>query len=462
MRSLRNRLAFLFFAITLAAIAVLYLYVVPQLESRLRDEKLSQLTIAAQQSVRQIESTLGSDLPEGEVARVVRAAGDAANARVTLLRIGRVGGLPAPDTVADSSEPPVPELALPTADEAARTGRLTAGSEVAADGPVAQVAVPLREDGRVTEVAVYSTPMNDVDRNVAIVRAQILVAGVIALVLAVVAGWLIARALAQRVKRLEKAAEQVAAGDFSRPIPVDSDDELGQLAVAFNDMQRQLAQLDRARKQFIATASHELRTPLFSLGGFVELLEDEELDDETRARFLAQVRQQVDRLAKLSVDLLDLSRLEAGSLELRPEPVDLSDLARSVSSEFEPVLAQHDSHLEVRLPGHPVEAQCDPVRAAQIMRILIDNAVTHTATGTNIVVSAARDNGVATLAVRDHGRGIERTALSQIFEPFYTSDDAQGSGLGLAIASELAERMNGRLGVESRPGRTVFTLELPA
>jgi signal transduction histidine kinase len=64
--------------------------------------------------------------------------------------------------------------------------------------------------------------------------------------------------------------------------------------------------------------------------------------------------------------------------------------------------------------------------------------------------------------VRDHGKGIPRTALSQVFEPFYTSDDAQGSGLGLAIASELAERMNGRLGVESRPGRTVFTLELPA
>lgn len=467
MRSLRNRLAFLFFAITLAAIGVLYLYVVPQLESRLRDEKLSQLTAVAQQTAPQIASTVGGDLPAGAVARIVRAASDAANARVTLLRIGRVDGLPAPDTITDSSEsgerdPAVPELALPTADEAARTGRVTAGSEVAADGPVAEVAVPLREQGRVTEVAVYSTPMNDVERNVAIVRAQILVAGAIALALAVLAGWLIARALAQRVKRLEMAAEQVAAGDFSRPIPVDSDDELGQLAVAFNDMQRQLAQLDRARKQFIATASHELRTPLFSLGGFVELLEDEELDDETRARFLAQVRQQVDRLAKLSVDLLDLSRLEAGSLELRPEPVDLSELAKSVSSEFEPVLAQHDSHLEVRLPGQPVEAQCDPVRVAQIVRILIDNAVTHTVAGTNIVVSAAREDGVACLSVRDHGRGIERAALSQIFEPFYTSDDAQGSGLGLAIASELAGRMNGRLGVESRPGRTVFTLELPA
>lgn len=462
MRSLRNRLAFLFFAVTLAAIAALYLYVVPQLQSRLRDEKLSQLTAAARKTVGQIEPVVGSDLSSEQIDRIVRAASDGASARVTLLRIGRVGGEPRPSVIADSSEPRLPILSLPAVERAVRSGRIATGSEVTADGPVAEVAVPLSHGGRIVEVAVYSTPMADVERNVAVVRSQILIAGAIALALAVLAGWLVARALAQRVKRLERAAEQVAAGDFSRPIPVDSDDELGQLAVAFNDMQRQLAQLDRARKQFIATASHELRTPLFSLGGFVELLEDEELDEETRARFLAQVRQQVDRLAKLSVDLLDLSRLEAGSLELRPELCDLSELARSVSSEFEPVLAQHDSRLEMRLPARPVEARCDPVRVAQIVRILIDNAVTHTTPGTSIVVSARRDDGSAWLAVRDHGKGIPRSALSQVFEPFYTSNDAQGSGLGLAIASELAERMSGRLGVESRPGRTVFTLELPA
>src|ERR1700757_3072780 len=145
-------------------------------------------------------------------------------------------------------------------------------------------------------------------------------------------------------------------------------------------MQRQLAQLESAREKFIATASHELRTPIFSLGGFVELLEDEELDPETRRRFLDQVRDQVARLAKLSVDLLDLSRLEAGSLELRPEQVDLGELTRSVSGEFEPTLAQHDARLELRTPGgrEAIQAQCDPVRVAQIMRILIDNALTHT------------------------------------------------------------------------------------
>ena len=309
-------------------------------------------------------------------------------------------------------------------------------------------------------VIAYSDPVSDVVRNVGIVRHEILVAGGIALLVALVGGYLIARALALRVKRLEQAAERVAAGEFGRPIPVDSTDELGQLAVTFNKMQRQLAQLELARKKFIATASHELRTPIFSLGGFVELLEDEDLDAETRARFLDQVRDQIERLRKLSVDLLDLSKLEAGSLELRPEQVDLGELTRSVSGEFEPTLAQHDAHLELRL-ARRIEALCDPVRVAQIMRILIDNALTHTPPGTRIVVTAGRDDGHLRMAVRDDGEGIEPQAMPRIFEPFYTADDAQGSGLGLAIASELAERMAGRLLVSSGPDETVFTLEIP-
>jgi signal transduction histidine kinase len=310
-------------------------------------------------------------------------------------------------------------------------------------------------------VIVFSAPVADVIQGVAIVRHQILIAGAIALLFALVGGYLIARWLAARVKRLERGAERVAAGEFGEPLPVDSRDELGQLAAAFNEMQRQLGQLERARKQFIATASHELRTPVFSLGGFVELLEDEELDASTRRRFLGHVSEQVERLRKLSVDLLDLSRLESGSLELRPEHVDLAELTRSVSSEFEVSLGQHDSHLELRLAPR-VEATCDPVRLAQIVRILIDNAVTHTPAGTRIVVTAEREDGHVRLAVRDNGEGIDAAALPRVFEPFFTSDDAQGSGLGLAIASELAERMDGRLKVETAPGVTVFTLELPA
>jgi signal transduction histidine kinase len=461
--SLRNKLALVFFVITLIAIATLYLYVAPGLQTRLIDEKLGQLSKAARTYSGPVAASVGSSLPERRVRDLVNTAAARSSNRVTLMSvaIAVAPGGPQLAREADSAGPSGRSLSFPVAYTAVARGRLTTGTESAPSGAVAEAAYPVYYQGRVVRVIVYSEPVADVVRSVTIVRHEILVAGGIALLLALVGGSLVARALAGRVKRLERAAEQVASGDFERPIRIDSSDELGQLAMAFNVMQRQLAQLESARKKFIATASHELRTPIFSLGGFVELLEDDSLDPETRRRFLDQVRAQVDRLRKLSVDLLDLSRLEAGSLELRPEQVDLGELTRSVSGEFEPTLAQHDSHLELRLTRR-IEAQCDPVRVAQIMRILIDNALTHTPPGTRIVVTAGRDDGHVRLAVRDDGEGIDQEAVGRIFEPFFTADDKQGSGLGLAIASELAERMEGRLSVASGPRETVFTLEIPA
>jgi two-component system OmpR family sensor kinase len=463
--SLRNRLTFLFFAITLVAIAVLYLYVAPGLRARLVNERMRELGTAAARDSFQIIPSIrqGSRDPVSVVLAKVDAAGLASGDRVTLLLVTRTRAGVQLSVQADSSKLGA-AAALPykPAYRAARSGQPATGTEGSASGTVAEAALPVADDGRVTDVIVYSSPVSDIVHSVSIVRQQILIAGGIALLLALLGGYLVARALAQRVKRLELAAEQVAAGNFEKPIPVDSGDELGQLAVAFNQMQRQLAQLESAREKFIATASHELRTPIFSLGGFVELLEDEDLDEETRQRFLGQVSDQVERLRKLSVDLLDLSKLESGELQLRPEEVDLGELTRSVSGEFEPALAQHDAHLELRLASRTIDAQCDPVRVAQIVRILIDNALTHTQPGTRIVVTAGRDDGRLRLAVRDDGRGIDPVALERIFEPFFTGDDLQGSGLGLAIASELAERMDGHLSVSSGPDETVFTLELPA
>jgi signal transduction histidine kinase len=308
---------------------------------------------------------------------------------------------------------------------------------------------------------VFSDPLAEVEANVSLIRKRILTAGVLALIGALLAGYWVARALSRRVKRLEVAAGRVARGDFGARFPVDSADELGQLALALDRMQRQLAELDSARKRFIATASHELRTPIFSLGGFLELLADEELDEETRRSFVQEIREQVDRLGKLATDLLDLSRLEAGSLELRAERTDVTDIARMVAGEFAPAVAQRSSQLKLDLPSGPLEATCDPERLAQIMRILIDNALRHTPNRTSVVVSASRNGGGVRMAVQDAGPGIKRAEIERVFEPFYTSDDQRGAGLGLAIARELAERMHGRPAAASIPGRTTFSLELP-
>jgi two-component system OmpR family sensor kinase len=461
--SLSSRLALVFFAITALAIGGLYLYVAPGLQSRLTGEELTALSRAAQTSSGAISRALGSSTPLPRIRQAVARTAGASGDRVTLLSANRSQGAVELSVEADSGDVPTGgPLRFGVALRAVAQNRLRTAIQSGPGGAVAEAALPVSQRrGVVGWVIIYSAPLADIMRTVSTVRREILFAGAIVLLLAVIAGYGVARALAQRVRRLELAAKQAAAGDFSRPIPVGSSDELGRLAVAFNEMQQQLLQLESARKRFIATASHELRTPVFSLGGFVELLEDEDLDPETRRRFLDQVRDQVDRLGKLSVDLLDLSRLESGSLELRPEEVDLGELTRSVSGEFEPTLAQHDSRLELRLPAR-IEAQCDPVRVAQIMRILIDNALTHTPSGTQIVVTAGREDGRVRLAVRDDGEGIDAAAMQRIFEPFYTADDAQGSGLGLAIASELADRMAGRLSVSTGGGSTVFTLEIPA
>ena len=117
----------------------------------------------------------------------------------------------------------------------------------------------------------------------------------------------------------------------------------------------------------------------------------------------------------------------------------------------------------MRTGADPIEIECDPERVAQVMRILLDNALVHTPAGTAIVVSAARENGHVSLEVADAGIGIRAQTMPHIFEPFFTSGDgARGAGLGLAIARELAERMHGELTVRSAPGATTFKLTLPA
>ena len=308
-------------------------------------------------------------------------------------------------------------------------------------------------------VALYSTSLEDVDETVAFIRNRLLLATAAALLVALIGGYLVAQALSRRVRRVEEAAEQVAAGRFIDPLPVDSKDELGQLTRAFNEMQVQLRQVDVARKEFVATASHELRTPIFSLGGFLELLRDEDLDEETRREFLDTAVEQTERLQKLAVDLLDLSRLDAGSIQLHRQGVDLSALALEVIGEFKPAVQRHDTKLEMRLPAR-VRATCDRERVAQIMRILLDNALRHTPEGTHVTVSAGRSDGAISLTVADDGPGL--TDRAQVFERFYTGDATRGAGLGLAIARELAEHMEGTLQAESNGRGSAFTLRLPA
>jgi two-component system OmpR family sensor kinase len=316
--------------------------------------------------------------------------------------------------------------------------------------------------GTVAIVYIYVVAIGGAGSGLGSVKTEIVVGGLIAAGVGLLIGSYYATVAAGNVRRLQDAARKVADGNFETTIPVASVGQLAPLARTFNEMQRRLAELDIARKVFIANASHELRTPIFSLGGFVELLEEEDPSPAEREEFVRTMRQQIERLTKLTTDLLDLSQLDAGAMVMTPGSVDLGELAREAAREFGPRAEAHGSRLQLRTAERPVFALADRERVRQIIRILLDNALTHTPEGTEVSVTAnSSSRRRAELIVSDQGPGIPQRVQGRIFERFYTGDSSGGSGLGLAIASELAQRMDGRIAISSSRRFTAFTLELP-
>jgi signal transduction histidine kinase len=463
LRSLKNKLALVFCGITVLAMTGVWFYVVPQLESSLRAQRRDDLKRVALATVDSLQRVAGDNVRRtSRLNDLVRSIADTADARVTLFAIPSSHKHRAKFWIlTDSAAAKQVNVTKLLAHQAANRNRTRAGYGRLNGQTVAQVALPIGSPRRAEWVALYSRSLDGVTETVSLIRRRLLVAGVLAGLLAFIGAYLVAGLLSRRVRRLERASRRVAAGQFVGPLPVKSRDELGQLTAAFNDMQQRLSRVDRARKEFVANASHELRTPMFSLGGFIELLEDENLDDASRAELLTAMHGQVHRLQKLALNMLDLSRLDAGSFELELDNVDLGELADSVAGEFAPAVRRGDADIRLRIPDD-VEVTCDRERVAQIMRILVDNAIRHTPDGTHVTISASRWNGSAKVTVADTGPGIDSGIAPQVFDRFYTGDSTGGgAGLGLAIAKELAQRMHGEIRLNARPGRTAFTFELP-
>jgi two-component system, OmpR family, sensor kinase len=455
LRSVAGRLALGLLFVVAGVLTIVYLIVVPSYRAALESAKLSSL----ETSMRAVaipnfpaQLYLQQQFASTYAPRV--------NARVVVYDL-LFGATPAPlepaaDSNLDGFSTDVEND--PVAFDAVRRQTLARGTVSRHGQTYAEVAYPLG-----SAVILLTAPLHDQLQTVAVVRERVFVAGALALAFAVALAYAGARLFARRITRLEAAADGIAAGRFDEAVVDSGSDELGQLARTFERMRLRLADLDRARGEFIANASHELRTPLFSLGGFLELLDDPGLDEATRDEFLGQMREQVARLTKLATDLLDLSRVDAGRLGVAHEPIDLSELAAELAAEIAPRAAAAGRAVALA-PEPPVPALADAERVLQIGRILVENALVHTPAGTEVRVSTALDGGRATLTVANDGPEIPAAAQQQIFERFSRLEGtrASGSGLGLAIARELAELMGGRIELDSRNGWTLFTLVLSA
>jgi signal transduction histidine kinase len=335
---------------------------------------------------------------------------------------------------------------------------------------------------------------------------RIAAAALAALGIASVISVLTARGLIAPITALMRASRSLPDGRYDDPLPIDRQDELGELSRTFEEMRSKLEALEKLRSQFVSDVSHELRTPLTAIKGLAETLQDGAVEDvEVRDRFLASIEQETDRLIRLTQDLLTLTRIDGESLNLQKKPCDLHVLLKKTLVGLDAEIGAKELQVEIHNRWQRIPLFADEDRVVQILLNLLDNALQHSPALSVIEISLElgsitdphvkalltlphpygglrphlddlkAESTWAFLQIKDHGPGIQPNDLPQVFERFYRADTARsrligGAGLGLSIAQALAHAHAGYLWLhspaasdsEGTQNGTIALLMLPA
>ncbi|WP_439951919.1 sensor histidine kinase [Ardenticatena maritima] len=297
-------------------------------------------------------------------------------------------------------------------------------------------------------------------------------------------GWYFSRRITEPLGKITEAAKRIAAGDFSARAEVDTsgDDEIAQLARAFNTMIDEVNVARDTQRDFLANVSHDLRTPLTSIQGFSEALMDGTVPPAQQQRVAAIIHEEASRLSRLVQDLLDLARIESGRFIMARRDVDLNEIIQRLKDIYASRAEAEGIKFKVRHPRKALPIIGDPDRLEQVLTNLLDNAFKYAqqspdAPEVRLIGKLGGVRGVAQdgaggdlgrwwieIQVMDNGPGIAAQDLPHIFDRFYRADQARsggGVGLGLAIAREIVQAHGGEIAVESGDKGTTFTVRLP-
>ena len=323
--------------------------------------------------------------------------------------------------------------------------------------------IRITEDGQVIGFLIpLGTPFEGTPRELQFIQRinrLLLYGALIGAVIALVLGVVLSRTLTRPIRELTQATHAVSEGDLSQQVPVRSNDELGELAQAFNRMSSELSRSVNSRRQMTADIAHELRTPLSLILGHAEAVHDGVLAP-TRENFEI-IREEATRLEHLVNDLRVLSLADAGELSINLQSVEPGRLLQDVASTYQYQAQQKNVTLalDIAAPLPPIEV--DPGRMTQVLTNILDNALRYTPDGGKIVLSAQEVDQHVELSIQDSGPGLSPEELQRIFDRFYRTDTSRqregtvpgGSGLGLAIAKSIVQAHGGQLSAESEPGQ---------
>ena len=323
--------------------------------------------------------------------------------------------------------------------------------------------IPITEEGKTIGFLIpVRAPFEGQPRELEFIQRinRLLIYGaLIGAMIALVLGVFLSRSLTRPIRELTRATHAVSEGNLSQQVPVRSNDELGELAQAFNKMSSELSRSVNARKQMTADIAHELRTPLSLILGHAEAVHDGVLPP-SRENFEI-VREEAARLEHLVNDLRILSLADAGELSISPQTVESQRLLQDVASTYQYQAQRKNISLELDLSSPLPDIEVDPGRMTQVLTNTLDNALRHTPEGGQIMLSAREVDGQVELAIRDSGPGLKKEDLDRIFDRFYRTDASRqrdgafagGSGLGLAIARSIVQAHGGQISAESEEGK---------
>lgn len=280
---------------------------------------------------------------------------------------------------------------------------------------------------------------------------------------------ILVRRLVRPIRKIRAAVGEITEGDYSARVPESSiGAEFTELMVAFNSMATELEGTELTRQRLLSDLAHEMRTPVSTLDGYLEAMQDgvAQADEQT----LVMLREQTERLKRLAEDIALVSAAEEGQLRLRPAPVAVGELLDSASTQIRARYEAAGVRLIVRAGARvsAMEITVDRNRIGQVLTNLLDNALQHTGSGDEVVLSARTSGSSVTFEVADTGDGIEASHLPHLFERFYRADSARdrtqgGSGIGLPIVRSIVTAHRGSVCAFSEGlGRgAVFTVDLP-
>ena len=355
-----------------------------------------------------------------------------------------------------------------TALEAALAGKTTFESvRFPGDPPLRLVSVPVKQGGELVSIVRVGTSLQPVEETLHRLLIVLLVTVPVALMAALAGGWFLARRALRPVEAITLAAQRIAAGDLTQRLTVPpSSDEVGRLAVTFNEMIARLEASFRQVRQFTTDASHELRTPLTVMKGETELALRRPRSAEDYQRVLESSLEEIDRMTRIVDELLFLSRADLGEVKLESIPVRLDTLVEDIHRQA--TLLGQEQDVQVTLGTvTPATVRGDELRLRELLLNLVDNAIKYSQPGGKVEISLVTEGTIARLSVLDHGIGIPPEAQRRIFDRFYRTDAARahakkGTGLGLSICKWIAEAHHGRIEVQSTEGEgSRFTVVLP-